>query len=186
MTDDFGFSRRQLIGGGTIFATSVFAGCGGALPTGDGDSATRTPGSLEHLKQSQLYVAPEVSLSLPDGVSQADSPENADLVVLPASTDVAPATARDWLIAGKGIALVGTDAQSTYIQWHHSEAFQNTFGGAYAKGDPPPELLVAFTHDRKFSSYSTSGGRAGSLTNVQLLMGLEDAVAAEQTRTPSE
>lgn len=187
MPDDFGFTRRQWLGGGAVVATMTFAGCGDAFFGGNGGSSTRTPPSYEHLERTRVYVASDVSLRLPTGVSRVDAPATADLVVLPGSTDVTATKSRDWLVAGKGVALVGTDAQSTFIHWHRSEVYENTFGGAYAKGDPPPEMIVAFAQDRKFvRKHGVSWGHDGSPTNAELLRGLENVLADHRTRTPTE
>lgn len=178
--------RREVLGGMAVFLTGTVAGCGGSIPSLSGDSSTTSPVSYEYLERIQVYLSPAVSLSLPAGVSEAASPAKADLVVLPATTDVEAVTAIDWLVAGKGIALVGADAEPTIHRWKDSRAYRDAFeSSGRSEANPQPELVVAFARGNQYiSKHSTTWGHTDDPTDSELLRALERALRVEAKRTP--
>lgn len=179
-------TRRELLGGLTVFVASTGAGCGATLPSLSGDTATPSPVNYEYLKRVRVYLSPAVSLTLPAGVTRAATPAAADLVVLPATTPLDAPTAIDWLLSGKGIALVGAEAEATIQRWKDSNAYRDAFESrGRADAHPQPELVVTFARGHRFiSKYSTSWGHSGEPTDSELLQALERALRVEAKRTP--
>ena len=171
--------RRTLLGG--LCATmSATAGCSASLPTGrDG---TPVPPDYDHLRRTPTYVADGVALSLPDGVPRTTKPADAALIVLPADTHVDAATAVEWWIAGRGIALVGSAAERTFFEWQGSDAHHAAFDPPHPSGDsaPNPELLVSFAVGREYvTTYRHTWGNTDDPSDDALLESLEEALAGE-------
>lgn len=175
--------RRQCLLG-LVSALPLVSGCS-TLPDALGDSPT--PPTYESLERTPVYVAPAVSLSLPDGVPRVDAPEDAELVVLPATTDVEPAKALDWLVSGAGVALVGDGSEATLRRWKSSPAYEERFEPSEGGSDssPNPDLLVAFAVDRDYiTTHRYTWGHTDAPSDEELLDALEDALTAEASRTP--
>lgn len=114
-------------------------------------------------------------------------PGDAGLVVLPATTDVAPATAIDWPVAGRPVALVGAASEPTFHRWTDSDAYYDAFEPPHGRCDSTPdsELLVAFAVGRQYvAAHRHSWGHTDSPSDPELLEALETALRDEATRTP--
>lgn len=109
---------------------------------------------------------------------------NADLLLLPGDTDVDAQQAADWLAADRRLALVGDDAEPTWLDWEASEAFQETFDNeGVAESDPDPDLLVGVTFDNRTSTYGRTW--ADGPRERDLLRALDEIVADIDAHTPT-
>lgn len=143
--------RRSILAALTAGGLATIAGCS-ALDSDD-DSVEQSPKEYDLLATHSVYVASDVSLTLPSDVDAVDTPEDATISILPGTTDVGPDTGIDWLASGKAVALVGTEGQSTLVEWMESDAYAETFeSGGIGVGSPPPDFLVAFGVDREYVS----------------------------------
>jgi hypothetical protein len=152
-------TRRECLGALSIPLVGALAGCG----AGFAEETTPTPRSDDALQDLALFVGGGLSLSVPDGVDAVEDPADADVIVLPASTERSAATAVEWLGAGKRVALVGEAAQDTWLDWQDSDAYADAYpdhrgrangcaaGGSGSGGGSgtatdcePPELLVGW------------------------------------------
>lgn len=179
---DTQFTRRRYIAGLVASLSAATAGCGSTLGLADPGTPSPTP-SYRHLERISIYVAHDVSLSLPDRVLTASEPGNAGVVVLHGSTDVEAGTALDWLASGAGVALFGEDAEATLIEWLQSDAFEAAFdSSAYADATPDPDFLVAFAVGREFVHTDRfSWGDADAPTEAQVLVAIEEALRERPT-----
>ena len=177
-------TRRACLVGLSLPVASALTGCSTLLPARS--ESTPTPPSYEHLRRTAVHVDPGVSLDLPDGVQVVESPANADLVVLPAATDVTAATAVDWLAQETVVALLGADAEETWFRWQRSDEYRDTFDrGGSADASPDPELLVAFAVGVEYvSTHRSTWGHTDDPSDAEVLSALEEALADEANRTP--
>ena len=172
--------RRTLLGGLCATVSAATAGCAASLPTAR--DSTPVPPDYDHLRRTPTYVADGVTLSLPHGVPRIATPADAALIVLPADTHVAAATAVEWWVAGRGIALVGSAAERTFFEWHESDAYYAAFDPPHGSGDssPNPELLVSFAVGREYvTTYRYTWGNTDDPSDNALLESLEEALAGE-------
>jgi hypothetical protein len=186
-------TRRACVGALSIPVLGALAGCG----AGFAEEATPTPRSHDALEGRALYVAGEVSLSLPDGVEDSDDPTDADVIVLPAGTDRSAETAVEWISSGKRVALVGSHAQETWLAWQGSDAYAAAYpdhrgrargcggggsgSGADADGEgtdcEPPQLVVVWEPpEGPPTTYRKSWGGTGVPSEREVLGGIADAV----------
>lgn len=132
-------TRRRILSTSGITIVGTLAGCTDLLGN------ETTPEEYEHLQQRPVYVAASVDLSIPDTVQTVDAPDDADLVVIPDKPNIEAPKAVEWLEQKRAIALLGEEAQSTWLSWEQSDAYVEAFdpkGGA--EGDPEPNLLIAW------------------------------------------
>jgi hypothetical protein len=160
MDNDDTATRRRALAGLAAALTAGTAGCSeiGHRLAGAGEAdATPEDRSYELLDQVGVYLAGAVDLSVPSEVETVESPDDADLLVLPDDTDVDAEQAADWLAGDRVVALLGEDAQATWLEWAQSDAFAETFGdGGYGRGDPAPQLLVGAAIESQVSTYRTT------------------------------
>ncbi|NHN47965.1 hypothetical protein G9464_10195 [Halostella sp. JP-L12] len=131
-------SRRDVLAAAGATLAGTVAGCA-ALP--DGESADDL--EFDRLQRTAVYLDGGVDLSVPDDVSTASAPNNADLVVLPGDPDTDAEQAVDWLADERVLALFGAGAEGTWTEWVRSDAYAETFDdGGYGDAEPDPDLLV--------------------------------------------
>lgn len=170
-------TRRQALAGTGAAVVGAVAGCSGL-----GDDQ---PAELEYtiLYQTPAYVADGVDLSVPEEIPTVSATNNAALLVLPGDTDATPAQAVDWLAADRTIALVGTTAESTWIDWVGSNAYADTFEDkGVADSEPDPHLLVGAAVGLRVPTFRHSWGNPPS--DRDILEALDETLADIETRTP--
>lgn len=180
--------RRTLLASLAAGGLASAAGC--AALTGDPDRGDESPGDTAdpgpdytRLARRQVYVAPDLSLSLPADVPQVASPDAAEVVVLPGATDVGAETGIGWLAAGTGVALVGSESQPTLVEWLESDAYAEQFESeGMAVASPAPDFLVAFGVDRQYvSTHRYTWNDVSSPSDERYLTALEDALDDAET-----
>lgn len=184
-------TRRRFLGAVSVGLLGGVAGCQIDVSIGD---STPTPEPYDALQHERVYVARSLSLTPPEGVYEASAPEEADVIVLPASHDRAQGLLVEWLRAGKHVALVGSSAESSYHELKESRLYANTYGqpqgrskscaasggsggdGATPTECEPPELLVAWEVDgERVTSYRRTWGGTDEPTATQVFQGIEAA-----------
>lgn len=118
-------SRRELCAGLALAASGTLAGCGGVFA--EDEDETLTPEPYDDLRTERLFVADALSLSVPSPIETVDAPADADVVVLPATTERTAATAVGWITGGKRITLVGQAAENTWLAWQDSDAYAEAY-----------------------------------------------------------
>lgn len=172
--------RRRFLAATAAAVTTAVAGCS-ALP-GTGDTTEEL--TFDELHQTPTYVADGVDLTLHEEIPTVSATNNADLLLLPGDTDVDAQQAADWLAADRRLALVGDDAEPTWLDWEASEAFQETFDNeGVADGEPDPDLLVGVTFDNRTSTYGRTW--ADGPRERDLLRALDEIVADIDAHTPT-
>lgn len=169
--------RRTLLGVGSGLL-GLLAGCA-TLPGG------RQPEeqSFSRFHLTAVYIAESVDLSLPEEVSTVGTADNADLVVLPDVPSVDAQQAVDWLAQGRVLALIGLDAEATWLGWAQSDPFKDAFAqGGYADGEPDPYLLVAAEIGPNVPTYRHSWG--DTPRDRDLLRSLDRDLVDIEERTP--
>ncbi|WP_242695422.1 hypothetical protein [Halomontanus rarus] len=132
-------TRRGVLATSGTAVTGALAGCS-AL-----SGEEETPEEYEHLQQRPVYVDEDVELSIPDTVQIVDVPGDADLIVIQDTPDIEVSKAVEWLEEKRAIALLGGEAQSTWLSWVQSDAYEEAFDPqGFAEGDPEPQLLIAW------------------------------------------
>lgn len=174
----FRATRRRTVCGAGSGLVGLLAGCASLT-----DGKESSDPSYDQLQRTAVYVAEGVDLSMPDEVPTVRAAENADLLVLPGDTDTDASQAVDWLAADRVLALLGSAAEATWLDWAQSEPFTDTFEpGGYADGEPDPVLLVAAKIGLNVPTYRHSWG--GSPRDRDLLRALDEDLAAIASRTP--
>lgn len=169
--------RRTVLGAGSGLV-GLLAGC--TSLTRDAESSDP---SYDELQRTAVYVDDGVDLTMPDEVPTVRATENADLLVLPGDPAIGAAQAVDWLAADRVLALLGMDAEATWLEWAQSEPFAETFDpGGYADGEPDPLLLVATRIGLNVPTYRHSWGDRPQ--DRDLLRALDEDLAAIASRTP--
>lgn len=111
------------------------------------------------------------------------APADADLLVIPGDTTIGAAQAVEWLTDDRVLALLGSTAEATWLDWAQSEPFAEAFDpGGYADGEPDPLLLVAAKVGQDVPTYRHSWG--GTPRNRDLLRAMDEDLAAIASRTP--
>jgi hypothetical protein len=180
-----------VLSGLAVAAAGGLAGCGGVLAEDD----TPTP-EPDHLRERQLFVADALELSVPDPIDTVDTPDEVDVVVLPATTDRTAETAVGWIEGGMRIVLVGSHSQSTWLAWQDSEAYAAAYpdhrgraescsssssgsgggGGSDESDCEPPELLVGWEPaEGPPTTYRKTWGGTDDPSDEQIVAGIEDA-----------
>lgn len=175
--------RRSLVASLAAGGLATIAGCTALAGVHDSPEESPTdgeqsPDEYELLATQRVYVVSGVSLTLPADVPEADTAAEADVVVLPETTDVAAETGIEWLASGTAVAFVGTEGQATLVDWVESDAYAETFESrGFGVGSPPPDFLVAFGIDRQYvSTHSYTWGDTSNPDDGRYLGALEDAL----------
>lgn len=176
--------RRSLLSSLAAGSLAATAGCGALDSPGGDDPSGTTSRPYDRLRTRSVYLSSDVSLGLPSGTTRVDAPDDADLLILPGTTDVGPETAIDWLAAGAGVALAGTGAQPTLVEWLESDAHAETFeSDGIGVGSPPPDFLVAFGIDRQFvSTHNFTWNETSDPADERYLGALETALEEVEDR----
>ncbi|WP_058828748.1 hypothetical protein [Haloferax sp. Q22] len=174
------YTRRNALRACGIAALSSLAGCS-ALQTDDQDTAQPT---YERLDVTPVYVAEEVDLSMPAAIETVSAPHNADLLVLPDETDTDATQAVEWLVDDRVIALLGQNAEGTWLSWVQSDAFRDVFDTqGYSESDPAPSLVVGAKVGLNTTTSRYSWGDAPSTRDV--LEALDESLVAIEKWTPT-
>lgn len=183
------YTRRQALGTLLGGASLAVAGCTGLTDR----RGTPTPQSYTYLSERTLFVAKQLSLSVPASVERTSEPADADVVVLPAATSVPTTTVVDWLAAGTYVALVGSSAESTYLSWRQHESYADEFGaprggassgaggGSGSAGEQTatpqrPDIVVAWRYEDIVTTYRVTYGNADRPTDRDILAALDHAL----------
>lgn len=173
-----GATRRRVLAAAGAALTVGLAGCWGAEPEEPEDH-----GGYEHLRRRTVHVDGSVDLSVPDDVPTAGAREDADLLVLPGDTDVGVDRAVEWLADDRVVALLGEDAEATWLAWEDGDAYRDAFGGeGAADAEPDPDLLVAAAVGDRVTTYRYTWGNEPDDHDV--LGKLDGALADLEDRTP--
>jgi hypothetical protein len=172
-------SRRRMLATAAAGVLASVAGC--SLP---GDAESTAAPSRETLEDAKLYVDEAVDLALVSTVTTVASPADADLVVLPDDTDVEAATVVEWLQADRAVALLGRDAEPTWIKWRQSDAFADAYGRqAVGDAEPDPDLVVGAERGDIVASYSHTW--SDDYDDRDVLDALDEILASIQSTTTS-
>ena len=162
-------TRRRAMATLGAAIVGALAGCVGFIENGESSE------EYERLQERPVYFAANVDLSVPDEVWTVDAPTDADLVVLPDTPDTEVSQGVEWIKQGRAIALLGDDAQNTWLSWIQSDVYVETFGREdFGVGEPEPNVLVAWDAG---SVVTTSRSTIDSgLTDRTVLSTLDEAL----------
>jgi len=165
-------TRRRFLQGVSALSVVSIAGCS---VLSDNSTPTPTP-EYDTLEETSTYRSDDVGLSLPEAVPRADSPEEAELVVVHGNPSVEPDQAVTWLTDGRAVALLGDAAAETWREWTSSDAYAEAFDDrGRAESDPAPHLLVAGANETTARTNRFSWADLPS--NAELVEALDEAVA---------
>ncbi|RDZ63860.1 hypothetical protein C5B90_12135 [Haloferax sp. Atlit-12N] len=174
------YTRRNALRACGIAALSSLAGCS-ALPPDD--SNAEQP-SYERLDVTPVYIADGVDLSTPADIETVSAPHNADLLVLPDETDTDATQAVEWLIDDRVLALLGEKAETTWLSWVRSDAFNDVFDTqGYSESEPAPSLVVGAKVGLRTTTSRYSWGDKPA--NRDVLRALDESLVAIENRTPT-
>lgn len=171
-------TRRRLLAGAGAGLVGGLAGCVGLTDDGSPDDLR-----FQRLQTTAVYVDDGVALSMPDEIETVRATNNADLLVLPGDAGVEAEQAVDWLADDRVLALLGDDAEATWLAWARSDAFRDAFENeGLADGDPDPQLLVAATVDLHVPTYRRTW--ADGPRDRDVLRALDETLVDLAERTP--
>ncbi|WP_148415046.1 hypothetical protein [Haloferax sp. KTX1] len=174
------YTRRTALRACGVAACSSLAGCS-ALQTDDSDTEKPT---YERLDVTPVYVADELDLSIPPDIETVSAPHNADLLVLPDDTDTDATQALEWLTDDRVLALLGENAETTWLSWARSDAFNDVFDTqGYSESEPAPTLVVAAKVGLNTTTSRYSWGSEPSTRDV--LGALDESLVAIEKWTPT-
>lgn len=175
-------SRRRFLQTSSSLSIFGLAGCGGLS---NSDSSPTQSREYDRLEETTIYVADDVGLRLPEDTTQEDEPENAELVVLHGNLAVTAEQVVTWLTEDRVIALLGDQAQQSWLDVIQSDAYREAFDSeGYAVGEPAPHLLVGVAVEDRTTTYRKSWGNQPA--NDDLLAALDVTMAEIQTRKSNE
>lgn len=148
-------TRRRAIKAAGIGLSGVLAGCS-ALQS---DAPEESEPSYDRLDVTAVYAADGVDLSMPSEVSTVDNAYNADLLVLPGDTSADAEQVVEWFADERVVALLGEEAESTWLSWVRSDAFDEHFENrGYGDAQPDPRLVVGARIGLYVTTYRYSWG----------------------------
>lgn len=169
--------RRFLYTSGTL---SIF-GLAGCARLSNSDPSENQSREYDHLTETTIYVADDVGLRLPEDATQTDEPDNAELVVLHGNLAVTAEQVVTWLTEDRVIALLGDQAQQSWLDVVQSDPYSEAFDSeGYGVGDPAPHLLVGVAVEDRTTTYRKSWGNQPS--NDDLLGALDETLGDIQAR----
>lgn len=172
-----------MLAGTAATLAAGFAGCA-ALPDAGLEGDPQGTPTVRRLRDTPVYVAEGVDLAVPSAVETVESADEAELIVLSDDTDVDAGRAADWLVADRVVALLGAEAQATWIDWVQSDAFEEAFpSGEHAVGEPAPQLVVGVAVDDRVSTYRWTWDDGPGDRDV--LRALDEVLADLATETPA-
>ncbi len=175
-------SRRQILRLGGGASISSLAGCSIPLLS---DSTKGNGQSFERLHLTAVYVAEGVDLSIPEEVQTVSQPYNAELLILPDETTVAPEHVVEWFAADRIIALLGANAEATWLDWAQTDAVTQHFkNDGVGDAEPDPSLVVAANIDLYLKTYRHSWGSEPRDRDV--LQALDEKLVAIANETPPD
>jgi len=175
-TDGHYVTRRQLLSVSGTAAAGALAGCSTL------SSEETAPDVYDQLEQRPVYVDAAVSLTVPDSVQRVETPDAADLIVLPDTPDTDVTQAVAWLEEMRAIALVGDQSQRTWLSWVQSDAYVEAFDPqGFGEGDPEPQLLIAWNADPLITTQQYSWG--SSRSDEDVLSALNETLGEIEPRT---
>lgn len=154
-------TRRRILSSSGLAIVGAVAGCTDLL----GDETDSD--EYEHLQQRPVYIETSIDLAIPDTVQLVDTPADADLIVIPDRPDIEASQAVEWVEQKRAIALLGREAQSTWLSWVDSDVYVEAFDPqGFAEGDPDPELLIAWDTGTVVTTQHYSWGSGPSDSDV--------------------
>lgn len=171
-------TRRRLLRSTGPLSVLGLAGCA-SLSNGD-PSSSESPG-YDHLEGTTIYVAEDVGLRLPADATRADDPGSAELVVLHGNLAVTAEQVVTWLTEGRVVALLGDQAQESWLEVVQSDPYRGAFDSeGHGVGEPAPHLLVAVAVEDRTTTYRTSWGDQPA--NDDILSALDDTMGEIRDR----
>lgn len=165
-------TRRRFLQGLSTLSVVSIAGC--SVLSAD-STPTPTP-AYDTLEETPTYRSDDVGLGLPEAVPRADSPADAELIVVHGDPSVEADQAVSWLADERVVALLGDSAAETWRGWTSSDAYTEAFDDrGRAESDPEPHLLVAGANETTVRTNRYSWGDLPS--NAELVRSLDEAVA---------
>ncbi|WP_050459420.1 hypothetical protein [Haloferax gibbonsii] len=172
-------TRRNVLRACGIAALSSLAGCSALQPDAQDEAPT-----YERLDVTPVYVADGLDLSMPTAIETVNAPHNADLLVLPDDTNTNATQAVEWLTDDRVLALLGENAETTWLSWARSDAFNDVFNTqGYSESEPPSSLVVGAKVGLTTTTSRYSWGSEPSTRDV--LEALDDSLVAIEKRTPT-
>lgn len=139
----------------------------------------------DQLENTKIYVADDVGLRLPEGATRVDEPENARLIVLHGNLAETPEQVTTWLTEDCIIALLGDQAQESWLDVVQSEPYHEAFDSeGHSVGEPAPHLLIAVAIEDRTTTYRKSWGDQPA--NDELLAAFDETMADIRTRKSEE
>lgn len=173
-----GIRRRNVLAATSTVLLGAVAGCPAFA---DEDSIDDI--EFERFHQTPVYLADDVELSMPEEIQTVSEPADAELIITPDEPDVPPEQAAEWLADGRILALLGDEAENTWLSWVRSDAFDEAFDiQGIAEGEPDPDLLVGVAIDQQPTRYNRTWERGPHESDI--LKAVDEILVDIDGRTP--
>lgn len=173
-------SRRRVLTAGGLGLVSVLSGCS-ASPEISTESDT-TP-KYTAVRESEVYLGPNISAELPSYVTVVDDTTAADVAVVASDTTLAGETVVSWLVAGLPAGVYGEPAISRFLELYREGDGPDHFEGSYmSAGSGSSDIAVFYPEGDELHSY-TGQFEGDSPTFVSVL---DDVLEWIMDNSPSE
>ncbi|WP_008526933.1 hypothetical protein [Halorhabdus tiamatea] len=119
------------------------------------------------VRESEVYLGPNISSDLPSYVTVVDDATAADVAIVASDTTITGETVVDWLVDGLPTGVYGEPAISRFMELLREGGGTDRFDGSYlSAGNEPHDIAVFAPEGDELHSYTGKIGEEPTLVRV--------------------
>lgn len=151
-TNSDSLSRRRVLTAGGMGLVSVLSGCSDSSET---STESDTTPKYTAVRESEVYLGPNISAGLPSYVTVVDDATAADVAIVASDTTLAGETVVSWLLEGVPAGVYGEPAISRFLELFREGDGTDHFEGSYmSDGSGSYDIAVFYPEGEELHSYT--------------------------------